>query len=239
MASSLPPGIDLATIPSLPPPPGVLSNFIDPETLGTSIVAVSATTSVLALILLSIRLFSTFRVTRSASYDDGMIILAMMCSLTYIGLIVHTKELARHSWDLPISEYTSSYFKIIFAETIVAAIGFLFAKSSILFLSFRLFSPTRSFGWFVYIGIAWATIICLVSVAVAGALCAPRSGESFGSMTVAKRCTHEDVWAVVQGSLTVPLDFYILYLPIPMVWNLQLSLRKRVGVIAIFMTGFM
>ncbi len=239
MASSLPPGFDLTMIPSSPPPHGVIPNFVNPVTLADPIVAVSATVSTLAFILLLIRLYSTLRITRSASYDDGMIILAMLCSLGYVGLIVHTKDDARHGWDQPISAYTASYFKIIFSETIVAALGFLFAKNSILFLLFRVFSPTRTYRYMIYGGVVWATIISLTSVVVAGALCAPRSGESFGSMAVAKRCTHEDIWAVVQGSLTVVLDFYILYLPIPIVWKLQMGLKKRIGVIAIFMTGFM
>ena len=239
MASSFPPGTDLSMIPSANPPPGIQPNLVNPVTLASSIVAVSATTLVLALVLLSVRLYSTLSITRSASYDDAGIVSAMMFSLAYAGLILHTKDYARHSWDLPISAYTSSYMKIIFSETIIAALGVLFAKNSILILLLRLFSPARGFRYLVYAGLIWSTMISLVSIVVSGTLCAPRPGESFTSMKVASRCTHQSIWAVVQGTLTVLLDLYILYLPIPMIWKLQMDLKRRAGVVAIFMTGSM
>lgn len=234
-----PPGISPDMIPSMAPPPGIEPNFLNSVTQATSIVAVSATTSALAFVLLSLRLYSTLGITRSASYDDGASAIAFIFSLSYAGLVIATRDDARHGWDLPISAYTAGYFKIILCETIIAAIGFLFSKLSILLLLFRLFSPTRKFTYFAYIGIAWATIISLTSIVVAGALCAPRDGESFSSMAVAERCTHEEIWAVVQGALNMALDFYILCLPIPMVLSLQMGRKRKIGVMAIFMTGLM
>lgn len=67
------------------PPPGVKSDFVNPVTLAHSIVAISATTSVLAVALLLVRLYSTLRITRSASYDDGASVLALVFSLAYVG----------------------------------------------------------------------------------------------------------------------------------------------------------
>lgn len=226
-------------LPSMAPPPGVDSNFVNPVTLADAIVAVSAITSVLAVIFLSMRLYSTLAITRSASYDDGASILAMIFSLGYVGLIVSTKDDARHGWDFPISAFTASYLKAILSETIIAALGFFFSKVSVLLLLFRLFSPTQSSRYLVYIGIIWASLISLTTLAVAGALCAPWSGESFGSVPTFERCTHQVTWAVAQGALNTILDFYILYLPIPMVWKLNMGQRRKIGVTAIFMTGFM
>lgn len=239
MASSLPPGIDPAKLPSMAPPSGFASNFVNPVTLADTIIAVSATTSILAVALLSMRLYSTLGITRSASGDDAASVLAMVFSLAYTGLIVNTRDNARHGWDLPISAFTAGYFKIILSETIIAALGLLFSKLSILLLLFRLFSPTQTFRYLVYTAIVWATLISSVTIVVASALCTPRSGESFGSLTVVERCSHQQTWAVVQGALNMPLDFYILYLPIPMVWKLQMRPKRKIGVTAIFMTGFM
>ncbi|KAL9630535.1 MAG: hypothetical protein Q9164_006366 [Protoblastenia rupestris] len=239
MASSLSPGINSAITPSIAPPSGVEPNFADPVTLADATVAVSITMLVLAVVLLSLRLYSTLRITRSASYDDGVSVLAMMFSIAYIGLIISIKDNARHGWDLPISGYTASYSKVILPEIIFIALGFLFSKVSILLLLFRLFSPTQKFRYLIYVGITWATLISLTSLITAGALCAPRSGESFSSLTVAERCSRQKTWAVVQGALNMSLDFYILYLPIPMVWKLQMEQKRKIGVTAIFMTGFM
>ena len=238
MAASLPPGMDLDMIPSMAPPPGVVPNFINPVTLADPILAVCVATSVLAVILLCMRLYSTTRITRSASYDDATSVIALVLSLCYAGLIIGFKDNARHGWDLPPSAYTDSFATVVFAEQIFAVLSLSFAKVSILLLLFRLFAPTRWFRYMIYLGIVWATLLSLVTIIVAGALCAPRHGESFGDLTVAERCTHETTWAVVQGASDVVLDFFIIYLPSPMLWKLNMGLQRKIGIMAIVLTGF-
>lgn len=46
-------------------------------------------------------------------------------------------------------------------------------------------------------------------------------------------------FSVVQGVVNVAADFYILCLPIAKVCKLQLGLRQKIGVIAIFMAGLL
>ena len=55
------------------------------------------------------------------------------------------------------------------------------------------------------------TLITLVSILVAGALCVPRHGESFGDLPVAERCSKETTWALVAGVSNVVVDFFIIY----------------------------
>jgi hypothetical protein len=239
MGITLPPGVPLSQIPSAAPPPGVKPNFVNPVTLADATVAVSATTLVLAIILVSLRLYSTLRITRSASYDDGACVVALIFAASFVGLIVSVKDDARHAWDLPLSALTDRWGEIFFCEQIVLALGNLFAKLSILLLLLRLFSTTKKFRYMVYFGIMWTTVIPLTSIIVASALCAPRKHESFGSFSLLNRCAQTKTWAVVQGVLNVCLDFYILYLPIPLVWKLQMEIQRKLGVMAIFMTGFM
>ncbi|KAL2047262.1 hypothetical protein N7G274_001281 [Stereocaulon virgatum] len=238
MGVTLPPGVPLSQIPSAAPPPGLKPNFVNPVTLAGAMVAVSATTLALAIVLVSLRLYSTLRITRSASYDDGACVVALMFAASYVGLVISIKDNARHAWDLPLSALTDRYGEILFCEQIILALGNLFAKLSILLLLLRLFSPTKTFRYMVYFGIMWTTVIPLTSIIVASALCAPRKHESFGSFSLLDRCAQTKTWAVVQGVLNVCLDFYILYLPVPLVWKLQMEIRRKLGVMAIFMTGF-
>ena len=239
MNSALPQSIDLSTPPTVMPPPGVRPNFANPTTLAESIIAISTTTSVLAITLLFTRLYSTLRVTRSVGYDDYACVIAMIFSLVYMSLIINIRDYSRHMWDIQITGLTSGYFKIILSETIIRALGLLFAKLSILVLLLRLFSPNRRFRYAIYVGIVWTTLVSLTTVIVAGALCAPRKGEAFDGMKFAQRCGHSQIWATVQGALNVVLDFYILYLPIPVVWKLQLERNRKIGVLGIFATGLM
>ena len=188
MESNFPQGLDLSKIPSMLPPPGLQPDFVDPTTLAEPIVAISSTTSALAIILLSARLYSTVRITRSTGYDDCACIAAIIFSLAYMSLIVNTRRYARHTWDMPITEYASSFEKIVFSQIIIGAMSLMFAKLSVLFLLFRLFSPNRLFRFAIYFGIAWATLISLTSIIVSISLCAPHRKETFGSLTLVARC---------------------------------------------------
>ena len=239
MDTSLPSGIDLATIPVASPPPGVTSNFVNPESLAPTIIAVSVASSVLCLLQLSARIYGAIRITRSPGLDDCAVVLAFGFSMAYTGLVLSTRQYARHSWDMSIADFSASYLKILLVENYIGAFALLLSKLSILLLLFRLFSPNRRTRYMIYLGIFWAAVTSLGTLIVASVLCAPRHGEAFESPAVISRCEHEKIWAVVQSTMSAVLDLYILYLPIPMVWSLKLNRKRKIGVLSIFMTGLM
>ena len=55
----------------------------------------------------------------------------------------------------------------------------------------------------------------------------------------ALRCTDLRYWVAVSGVVIMLLDFYLFFLPMPMVWRLQMATRRKIGVTLIFMTGSM
>lgn len=238
-SAGMPSNTPLDMIPSAPPPKGIRPNFVNPPTLETEIIAVTVVSSALALGLVYIRVYSTLRITRSAWYDDTACVCAIVFSLAFGGLLISTKDKAKHGWDLPIISLSSTYLKIIIAETMLRSLGILFSKLSILLLLLRLFASVQRSRYSIYIAIVWTSLISGLSIVIAAALCSPRSGESFGDRHVQRRCARQSTWAVVQGSMNVLLDFFILYIPLPVVWNLQMGSRRKWGVLAIFMTGLM
>ena len=221
------------------PPLGYTSNFTSHEDLASTIVSITTITSGLAFLMLAARLYSTFRITRTSGLDDYTCILAFLFSMANTGLVVHSRHYARHIWDIPLDDFNTitSYVKIILAEIVVGVFGWLFSKLSILLLLFRLFSPNKLTRYLLFVGVGWALTIAVITLVLAGAMCAPRHGESFDNLTLSSRCSHQTTWAVVHSVLILVLDFYILYIPIPRIWRLQLSLKRKIGVLSIFMTG--
>jgi hypothetical protein len=63
--------MDLANTPLFPPPPGVVSNFVNPENRGGILIAVSAVCLALLLIFVPLRLYTRIRITQSFGLDDG------------------------------------------------------------------------------------------------------------------------------------------------------------------------
>lgn len=112
-----------------------------------------------------------------------------------------------------------------------------FAKLSLFLLYLRIFSPDRRTRFFIYFGIACTFIVYMTTAITATALCAARKGESWPVALLSSRCSKAMAMTYIQGIFNVVSDFYVLILPIPVVWKLQLPLRKKIGVCAIFMTG--
>ena len=52
-------------------------------------------------------------------------------------------------------------------------------------------------------------------------------------------CVNTWIITIFNGSVNVLTDIYVLVLPIVMVLQLQLSPRRRIGVVSIFVVGFL
>lgn len=115
----------------------------------------------------------------------------------------------------------------------------LFAKMSILLLYLRIFSPDRWTRLFIYLGIGVIFIYYTVTASVLVGLCIPRKGENWPRALLSSRCRDSMVITYVQGVFNIVSDFYVLVLPLPVVWKLQLPLRKKIAVSAIFMAGLL
>jgi hypothetical protein len=60
----------MANMPAGPPPEGQVSNFINPPSQQNTIIAVSTVLMFLTLAFVSLRLYSTFCITRSTGMED-------------------------------------------------------------------------------------------------------------------------------------------------------------------------
>ena len=115
-----------------------------------------------------------------------------------------------------------------------------FIKASILVLYLRIFSPLWRVKLLIYLGIA---IILLTNATISilfAALCTPRNGQLYTVQYNTSQC-FENATNLTLASAIVNFisDLYLLLLPLPLVWNLQLTRKRRLGIIAIFMTGIL
>lgn len=94
----------------------------------------------------------------------------------------------------------------------------------------------------LYLGIVFIAISYGVSIIGFCALCIPRPGDKGGwrSPAVRKRCTRsvEDL-QLFGGAISVFSDFYVLIIPVPVLWAMNLPIGKKIRVGAIFATGLL
>lgn len=126
---------------------------------------------------------------------------------------------------------------IIVIDMLYGPIAFC-AKLSLFLLYYRLFARHQWIRYLVYLGIGSAAAMYTASMIVYGYLCLPRRGQSWIAASFSSRCGRQLIMiAYVRGPFNVFSDLYLLFLPLPAVWQLQLPLRKRLGIAGIFLTG--
>lgn len=66
----IPADIDLSQIPAYPPPPGVVSNFVNPPSLATAIIVTSSVMVGVMVLCVAARMYAKAVVTHTVGWDD-------------------------------------------------------------------------------------------------------------------------------------------------------------------------
>ena len=119
------------------------------------------------------------------------------------------------------------------------AFAFFTSRLPLFLLYLRLFGRNKIFRSAVHVGMAVALAVYLSAIPLLSYYCTPLPGRPWGSLDVFTKCKKLVVYAVIQGSCNIALDLYIFMLPLPIIFDLHLPLNKRLGILAIFGTGFL
>ena len=119
-------------------------------------------------------------------------------------------------------------------------LGILLAKLSLLLFLYRIFHVDRRFriaSWMVGITVVVWTFVTLMLLIFP---CKPLKAtwDTWLLLDPKTKCypqPYNTIW--VQGFCNIITDFALLLMPVPMVWNLQMDSRRKLGVCAIFATG--
>ena len=126
--------------------------------------------------------------------------------------------------------------KVIFVEVMLMGPALFTGKAALLLLYYRIFSPSSLFRWQIYVTLAVAFVSNVAMVPVDAVLCSPPHGN-WGATN--PNCVKSYYYGLVHGPINVIIDLVALYLPIPMVLKLQMPLRRKLGILAIFATGLL
>ncbi|KAI1204699.1 uncharacterized protein F4807DRAFT_445900 [Annulohypoxylon truncatum] len=134
--------------------------------------------------------------------------------------------------------HTSLYYLLQLgtASTLIAAAATWTAKSPILFVYIQLFGIKQWLRVISY-GVLIVTFLFLLSWnSYVAAICNPTGRDNLTEMVL--KCTSVTATGgVIVGVIGVVTDIIILVLPLPIILRLNLPLRKRVGIIGVFLTG--
>lgn len=110
-------------------------------------------------------------------------------------------------------------------------------KMSILVLYLRLFAVNKRFRY-----VTWAMMFFVCGYLLSNFWtqifgCSPRS--KYWLPDTPGHCINYTKAGLAYGSMNVASDLLIFILPLPIVWQLRLPLKERLGVSLIFMSGVM
>jgi ABC-type Fe3+ transport system permease subunit len=91
----------------------------------------------------------------------------------------------------------------------------------------------------IRLGLVAAFLLYFPTIPIAAIFSAPHIGKTWDDVLFDGGPQRSLYWGVVQAALSMALDLYLFGLPLPVISALNLSARRRVQVLAVFMTAFM
>jgi hypothetical protein len=249
----------LDNIPAMVPPPGHLSNFDEPENLHSVVFGVGVTSIILMTTALAIRIYTKAVLLKEMRAEEWCAIIGAVFTLsgldsrqhmlTYfqIGIItwdamfivVSADGFSRHLYDVRLVDVPHLSYMSYLAEITNAPTMF-FAKCSILFQFRRLFCPGQirdSTFWMIHALLFMCAAYYISAIFTFTFQCTPR--EKTWTPFLEGHCIDVAAAIVVQGAVNLFLDIGILITPLWAIWRLQLPLKRKVGISAVFAVGIL
>ena len=171
----------------------------------------------------------------------GFQIVLLFTHLSYLLVVYHYETLYDIPAALPIGEpwqfktQLEPTLKAIYAAEQLLFASFTFPKLSLLFLYLRVFDG-RWFRITTYALIVITTCCWLTFTCVGLFLCHPIS-YYWDRLIPGGRCLNVDTFWRAVPPFNIVTDVVALILPVPVVWRLEASRMKKLGVIFMFLTG--
>ncbi|KAF1941328.1 hypothetical protein EJ02DRAFT_206185 [Clathrospora elynae] len=201
---------------------------------GRQAVEISTIFTILAAIVVALRLYARFFVVRCAGIEDLGIILAMLCSvgLTICIGIQANYGMGEHLYELSEVDMIKT-LQAFWASLIVYYLSLGLTKGSVL-LQYRRVFTTKRFQ--IMCWIIMAVVIAYTVWTVLGSIFACVPVRAFWTKEKASCLNQYAMW-FTNASINIATDFAIIILPIPVIRNLSLGKRQKIGLIAIFAVG--
>ncbi|TKA78707.1 hypothetical protein B0A49_02522 [Cryomyces minteri] len=219
-----------------------LPNYQHPQTRGGALVVVNFIFIILVLLAVGLRFYTRIAVKRWFGSDDVWIGLALLMTIgmTAVVLLANTRYgWNRHVWDIPVDLLTNSGI-IAFVAKIAFTLAATFTRISLLCFYYRLIKD-GSVKWFkrlLHVSVAFVVSVCIVFLALTIWQCSPIEAYWVFPPIKDSKCLDEGTVTLAAGVINCVADLLVTVLPIPIVMQLQMPIRQRIGVIFLLSLGF-
>ncbi|KAI1356662.1 hypothetical protein F5Y01DRAFT_1081 [Xylaria sp. FL0043] len=230
--------------PVIPPPPGVESNFDNPPNRNTLGKVVDLTSLALATIFFFLRVFTRFKLRSRINIVDVLSTLAYILWVPYVYInyrLTYSGGYFVHSWDIRLRDLPDFQYVIFVASVLYIPILSI-VKVAILSEWAQIFVPrgTRNgFWWACHVAIGLVATWGILALILLNVNCTPF--EANWNMLIPGGFCRFSYPALTLASsiINLILDLVPLILPQRIIWSLNMSSSRKVGVSLVFAVGLL
>ncbi|KAI8958015.1 hypothetical protein F5Y11DRAFT_55566 [Daldinia sp. FL1419] len=227
--------------PAQPPPPGITPNLEHPPHHNAGPHATLAICTIFSVGMAFARCYCRWFQSPRFDLSDFLLILSLGCFCGYISICYHFLILAGyfiHTWDLKLNDSIYLSYLLHVGNNLYGII-YPTLKSAILIEWMNLFLPRGKRGYFYWVSLL---LIALLSLWYCGLNvaenfhCVPY--KRIWDVTVPGLCYDWRIANIMSNSINLGTDIILLGLPQKAIWSLHMSQKQKLGVSALFATGF-
>jgi len=239
--SKVPPE-QLAQMPAGIPPPGVIPNLVNPNNTGNYILIANSLFMAVMIVFVALRFYVVFAIKKTMASDDWMVVAGLVGSCYYfvvVCLAVKVASFGTHMWDLSVLHMRTRDVAVIsFMSNGPPHLIWPCIKTIFFLMYLQLFRPLLWLRRCVYFGLgavwSWYVAMCVAQIVIT----VPPSGHGWVDSFASPGYLRTFKLCVPTASFSLASDVYILVLPMIAISHLRLSRAKKIGVAAMFSTGF-
>ncbi|KAI2832666.1 hypothetical protein CBS147345_1418 [Aspergillus niger] len=206
----------------------------------TTVLGIGVAFMAFTSVVIALRVYVRTLLLRAWGADDVLMVIGTILTygLSIASIVAAYYGVGKHYSDVHIEDQVPM-FKCIWATRLLYVLGLCFIKLSLLWFYLRL--ETRRFmQWLVYSVIFIVLGVSISSFFVDTLSCIPPS--KFWNSTKSGHCmstASQQKFYEVNGILVIVMDILIWAVPIPMLWRVRISLRKKIAVLGVFSVGLL
>ncbi|KAH6662796.1 hypothetical protein B0J14DRAFT_610215 [Halenospora varia] len=236
----------LLDFPLSPAPEGVTSNFKNPTSRANQVYIAAAICLPLIFLFAGLRIWAKLSLMKGRrTWDDLTCTLGLIAGTFFISITVAAVgggAYGIHQWDLTIRDFTKTQLILTLIVESVYGPCIWFIKLSLFVLYLEIFGLLKWMRFFAISGMVVTGLFYFSSMVAFLAMCVPTKGHDQFDYLFAlaqPRCAKSTMPLVTAtGVVNVISDLFLIALPLPAVWKLQLPTQRKWGVSAMFLTGF-
>ncbi|KAI0851147.1 hypothetical protein F5Y00DRAFT_15953 [Daldinia vernicosa] len=229
-------------VPALNPPNGIASNFGNPPNRNYIAQAVIPTCLALTTTAVLLRICHRLFCLKKFGFPDVLMLISLGCYIVGAYLdyrLVENPGVFVHQWDVLLKDMSDILFPVFLSGSFYIG-AVLTIKAAILLDWIRSLIPygvRNNFFWLCY-GVLGANVIFyIVTLFLMNFACVPIE-KNWNSLFVGGSCpVNRKALNITSAVLNLCSDISILLLPQHVIWRLDMSAKRKVGVSVIFAIG--